>query len=139
MGLYYMPTKRGEIYNPGQSGQLRDYSGLLFGNITPTDIDGIIEYKNIGYVIIELKYAETKIPFGQRLALERLTDDLQRSGKPAVCLIVIHETPELEIIDVGNSFVHEYRYKGKWAELNLTTAEFITRFIKRLEDRRKAL
>lgn len=128
-----MQTKRGEIYNPGQVGQLRDYSGLLFGNITPTDIDGIIEYKNIGYVIIELKYAEAKIPFGQKLALERLTDDLQRSGKPTVCLIATHKTSESGIIDVANSLVREYRYKGKWLHLNLTTAEFITLFFKRLE------
>jgi len=55
-----MPEVKGVIHAPQRATQLRDYSGLLFGNITPTDIDGLIEYKNIGYVIIELKYGIPK-------------------------------------------------------------------------------
>ena len=131
-----MQIRKGEVYNFARASQLRDYSGLLIGNITPTDIDGLIEYKNIAYVIIELKYGDTELPYGQRLALERLTDDLQRSGKITICIIITHRTPSDEIIDVANSDVKEYRYNGKWVLLNykLTSVDMIQGFIKKLPD-----
>ena len=106
---------KGEINNRERAQQQRDYSGLLLGNITPTDIDGIIEYKNKGYIILELKHGDAKLPFGQRLALERLTDDLQRSGKPTICIIASHETNNTNIdIDVANSHMQEVRFKSLW-------------------------
>ena len=110
-----MPTSKGKVYNHNRARQQRDYSGLLFGNITPTDIDGIIEYKNMAYVIIELKYGDAVLPYGQRLALERLTDDLQQSGKLTLCIIASHETHDVNTdIDAANAHVSEFRYKGKW-------------------------
>jgi hypothetical protein len=109
-----MQTTRGKIHNPDRARQLRDFSGLQFDNITPTDIDGLIEYKGLAYVIIELKYGEAEVPDGQRLALERLTDDLERSKKSALCIIASHEAPLEEEIDVANCLVTKYRQKGTW-------------------------
>ena len=123
---------RGEIYNPDRARQLRDFSGLVFGNITPTDIDGLIEYKNIGYVILELKYQDGDVPFGQKLALERLTDDLEKVGKQTLCIIAIHKTDDCNIaIDTANTIVAAYRYHGKWNLGNpeLSTGDLVTRFL----------
>ena len=128
-----MLFERGVIHNRERAKQLRDYSGLLFGNITPTDIDGIIEYHGKGYIIIEVKWRGMPLSYGQRLALERLTDDLERGHKPTICLVAEHiiNSPE-EDIPVAGTLVTEYRYKGKWhdaVELKHTTADFAKWFI----------
>ena len=132
-----MPVcEKGDIHSPDRASQLRDYSGLRFGNITPTDIDGLIEYKNRGYVILELKYIDNEVPLGQELALERLTDDLAKSGKKSLCIIATHNTdnPE-ERIDAANTAIRKYRYLGKWVipQKNLFTKDLIQRFINSME------
>ncbi len=104
--------QRGEIRYRDRASQLRDYSGLLFGNITPTDVDGLIEYHGKAFVIIELKLKDTSIPFGQMLALERLTDDI---SKPAICIIAEHDVYEpTKDIDVAKCLVSQYRFKEVW-------------------------
>lgn len=122
---------RGVIKNRQFANQVRDFSGLTFGRITPTDIDGLIEYQNKGYVFIETKFGEAPLPFGQRLALERLCDDLQNT-KPALLIIASHESDG--DIDVAETIVTEYRFKGKWREREGTTKELITAFLGYLDN-----
>lgn len=124
-------TPPGKIRNRQYGTQLRDFSGLRFGNITPTDVDGLIEYKNWGYVLIETKYRDNELPDGQRLALERLCDDLQRI-KPTLLIIASHETNG--DIDVAEISVAEYRFKGKWRVREGTTKELITSFLRFLDN-----
>lgn len=126
-----MQTTRGKIRDEEKAKQLRDYSGLCFGTITPTDIDGLIEYHNIGYVIMELKYGNSQLDAGQELALKRLTDDLATSGKNTICIIASHETKPEFPIDVANTQVIRYRHGGKWhnENNNLTTRKLIERFL----------
>ena len=111
-----MPDKRGEIHNRKRAKQINDFSGLAYGNkITPTDIDGLIEYQDKGYVLIEVKLRGVLLPYGQRLALERMTDDLTRAGKPTVCIIASHDIDDPEQdINVANTRVREYRWHKKW-------------------------
>lgn len=127
-----MVVSRGDIRFPELASQLRDYSGLRFGNITPTDIDGLIEYKNRGYIILELKYVDAKILPGQRLALERLTDDLAKSGKKCLCIIASHNTDNPhDKIDAANTIVVEYRYRGQWLnpQRKSLTKELVEHFV----------
>lgn len=71
--------------------QLIDFKGLAVdGNIYPTDIDGLIEYKDTEYIIFEVKYGDAEVPFGQRLALQRMVDDFTKAGKQAVVFICEH-------------------------------------------------
>jgi len=124
-----MQNDRGGIHSSDRARQLKDYSNLRFGNITPTDIDGLIEYQGKGFIIIELKLNDNPIPYGQKLALERLTDDL---AKPAICIIVTHNIDDVtQDIDVGNCVVTEYRFKGGWRtpKTHRTAREFIDIFI----------
>lgn len=71
--------------------QLIDFQGLdIDGYIYPTDIDGLIEYKDSEYIIFEIKHGDAEVPFGQRLALQRMVDDFTKIGKQAVVFICEH-------------------------------------------------
>lgn len=109
-----MQAERGVIRNREYANQVKDYSGLLYGKITPTDLDGIIDFGDKAYVIIELKHINAVLPEGQRLAIARLTDIIWKSGRHALALIAIHNTPN--DIDVAYCKVIEYRYHGEWTE-----------------------
>jgi len=131
-----MATTRGTIISPDRARQIRDFSGLCFGTITPTDIDGLIEYHDMAYILIELKLVGTELPHGQKLALERLTDDLRRT-KPAICIIAEHNTinPD-EPIDAASAIVIQYRqHKARWREPHelYTVREMIKGFLALLE------
>lgn len=123
-----METERGVVRNRQYATQVRDFSGLRFGKITPTDIDGCIEYQDTCYVFIETKYKDAELPYGQRLALQRLCDDLERC-KPAIAIIASHETDG--DIDVANTRVTEIRFRHEWRHLktDTTTRALIDRFL----------
>lgn len=63
-------SERGKIKYPLSAGQLRDFSGLQYGRITPTDVDALIEYQDKAYILIELKTSGVKLEYGQRLRLK---------------------------------------------------------------------
>lgn len=123
-------SQRGAIRNRQFANRVRDFSGLRFGKITPTDIDGLIEYRGQGYVFIETKYKDAPLPSGQRLALERLCDDLQQV-KPTLVIVASHETDS--DIDVAKTVVTEYRFKGAWRRRKATTGELVTAFLGHLD------
>ena len=130
-----MLSNRGAIHNRDRAKQLRDFSGLRFGNITPTDLDGLIEYQGKGYVLIETKLNNAPLLYGQKLALERLTDDLNRARRPTICIIASHNSSNPnEDIDVANAIVSEYRFKGQWRmpESQYTTRHLIESFIEKI-------
>lgn len=119
--------RRGLIRNRHRGTQCRDFSGLRFGNITPTDIDGLIEYRDKAYILIEVKYKDAELLYGQQLALERLCDDLQEQ-KPTLLIVASHEDDE-DDIDVAKSIVRRCRFKGKWHDGQETTWELASRFV----------
>ena len=124
-------AQKGQIIFCDRARQIKDFSGLLFGNITPTDIDGLIEYHGRAYVIIELKFNDRQVPFGQKLALERLTDDLEKAGKQSLCIIAKHNTINpRDAIDVANATVSEYRFRLQWRNDNTGTVKnLVKRFL----------
>lgn len=102
---------RGTIRNRTYANQLRDFSGLVFGRISPTDIDGFIDFGNKAFVIIEMKHVGAELPVGQRLALERLSDAVNRA---LPCMIIVAEHDTEGDIDVANSSVALIRYRQGW-------------------------
>lgn len=79
------------INNPQRMKQLIDFSGLsIDGYLYPTDIDGIIEYKDSEYIVFEVKHGSAEVPIGQKLALQRMVDDFTKVGKSAVAFICEH-------------------------------------------------
>ena len=107
---------RGEIKNRERAKQLRDFTSLCFGNITPTDIDCFIEFGDKLFVIAEAKVEGEELPFGQRLAMERWCDAIGETGRLSAALVVEHNTTPDEDIDFASCPVREYRYECKWNE-----------------------
>jgi hypothetical protein len=108
--------ERGVIRNREYGKQLRDFSGLRFEKgITPTDIDGFVEFGNRVFVLIETKFDGAVMSWGQRTALERLADAISRGGdKHAILIIATHNSAAEFDVDVGNCLVTEYRVRGLW-------------------------
>ncbi len=125
--------ERGAIHTRQRATQGRDFTGLLYGNITPTDLDGLIDFQDRVWIFIEVKYGATPVPFGQRLALERLADAVAESGRAALAIIAEHDTPAEKDIDVANCRVREYRSTGEWRALSrpVTVRDLIDEFRKR--------
>lgn len=121
---------RGAIRNREYANRIRDYSGLRVGNMTPTDIDGVLDYHARAYFILELKYSGTPVPYGQRLLLERLCDDLHRS-KPT--LLVIAEHSSSGDIDAANCIAVETRWRGLWKGAHRSVGEIFYAFIDYLD------
>ena len=105
---------RGKIRNRKYASQIRDFAGLKYGKITPTDIDGLIDFGNKAFIFIETKYIDSEIPYGQKLAIERVVDAISKNGKYALGIIAEHNNTWNEEIDVANAIVLEYRWKGSW-------------------------
>lgn len=126
--------ERGKIHNPARAGQLRDFSALRYGTITPSDIDAIIDFGNRAFVIIETKVIGTAVPLGQRILLERMANRMTSGGVSAVVLIAEHNTSPAQVIDVGNCIVVE-TYIGAWrkASGNNTVRQAIGLFLERLQ------
>lgn len=127
MGCYIVLVA-GKVHTLARATQARDFSGLLFGKITPTDIDALIEYKDKKYVLIEAKFGDTQVPFGQNLALERLCDDLQKI-KPTLLIIARHNFGVDMEIDFSICRVDKYRYKREWHSCTANVRQLIERFL----------
>ena len=127
--------ERGVIENTKRAQQINDFSGLRYGHITPTDIDGLIEYKDKGYVILEVKYNGKELPYGQRLAIERITKDVAYSGKAALALIADHYVADTDSsVDVASCNVREIYYSREraWRKPKriMTVREITDKFLK---------
>lgn len=110
-------TERGVIRNREYAKQLKDFSGLRYGKITPTDIDGFMDFGDRLFVVIEGKHAGAALQTGQRMALERLVDACHNPPRRiAVCLIVDHYEGQSEDVDYARCTVRAMRWNGKWTQ-----------------------
>ena len=78
---------------PARMKQLVSFTGMTIenkGNCYPTDIDGLIEYHDKGYVFFEVKHRNAAMPYGQRLALQRMVEDASRIGKTSIAIVCEH-------------------------------------------------
>jgi hypothetical protein len=120
---------RGKIRNREYAQQLKDFSGLRFGKITPTDIDGFMDFGNKVFVFIETKHGDAPLPVGQKLALERLCDASMDAKKASVVLVAHHQT--LGDIDVASLPVDLLRMNKKWRKpkKEMTVREAVEQFL----------
>lgn len=111
-------SERGEIRNRRYAKQICDFSGMLFeNNISPSDIDVFIDFGNKAFVFIEIKYGNNEMPWGQRLALERLCDACWNCGLGSIVLIARHNYDSDKDIDLANCLVSEVRFDYKWEKI----------------------
>jgi len=122
--------QRGRIYYKKRAAQFNDFSGIRYGKMTPTDIDGHLEYHNELHIFFEGKSKNAPYPFGQRLAQERLNDDVSRT-KPCLTVVYVHQCPAEIDIPVAKCFIEEYYQNGKWHKPKKTRVkELCDSFIK---------
>jgi hypothetical protein len=118
-------TERGKIYNRRRASQIRDFSGLRFGSITPTDVDGLIEYRNQLFILMETKRRGVDLPRGQKLAFERLIDAIRT---PAVLFVSEHEYEG--DIDMAQTTVTKAYFRGRWHRIEpMPLVDAVNRFI----------
>ena len=124
---------RGKIRHRDWARRLRDFSGLRFGMITPTDIDGFIDYRNEIFFLIEVKKECAEMPRGQELALERLCDATIRGGVRSFVLVASYRPgPDIdEDIDVANARLMRVRMDCTWKDVDngITVRRFIDRVL----------
>lgn len=101
-----MSAERGVIQNKKRGKQLNSFKDLIrMRNITPTDIDGLIDYNGNAFVYLEGKCKDKTMDTGQRLALEHLVKSHWKANNPAMALLFWHDTPIGSEVPVAWMFV----------------------------------
>lgn len=123
--------ERGLIRNVDNALVERDFRGLRYGNITPTDVDAFLEFGNRLFIFVESKFKSAKFGGGQMLALQRLTDAIHNPPLRYSSCIVIEQHEKAERIDYAACRVRAYRWFGKWRQprTEATCREAIDRLI----------
>lgn len=124
-------NNRGVINHRERARQINDFRNLIYGSITPTDIDGLIEYQNKAYILIEIKYDDAEMPGGQRKALIRMIDDFTKAGKKSILIVAEHYISNWEQdVDVAACMVRKYYYRFRWYyNFNGTVKSLTDKFI----------
>lgn len=116
------------INNPRRAKQLIDFKGLeIDGYIYPTDLDGLIEYKDSEYILFEIKHGSAEVPLGQKLALQRMVDDFTKVGKQAVVFVCEHNVHDPDKTVVAAWCKVREIYYGKEKEWRQPIAEITVR------------
>lgn len=118
------------IRNPEIMKRINNFSGLRFGSISPTDIDGLIDFQNKAFVLIETKYTGGEMPDGQRIAIERLTDIIEETGRKSIALVAEYDNKKGDI-DCAKAVVVKYRMNHTWKipRVPLNVRDAIERFV----------
>lgn len=104
---------RGE-YKMREYVRITSFKNMQYGTVTPTDLDGFVEFGNRLFIFFELKHGDAQMPRGQELALVRLCDAIQHA--PAYLLIASHQHGADEDINAAQAIVTRYRTCGRWGE-----------------------
>lgn len=141
---------RGEVYNEDRNRQLVDYTGLRYGNITPTDIDlvqrdsrepfgvrGAMDFAGKSFVYFEFKMEGAAFLNGQRWHLEA-TCDVIACVVPCIVILARHTAPLHLKIPAAACVVEKVRIDGEWKipTRQLTVREAVDAFLNSVDKRR---
>jgi hypothetical protein len=107
-------SNRGAIYNKEKALQVNNFEGLKFGKITPTDMDGFIDFGDKIFIFLEGKHKDVPMPYGQKLAFERLCSAADKAGKFSVILLANHDIDPPADVNFDTLPVVKYYHKGEW-------------------------
>lgn len=124
--MIYTDANRGLIQNRDRMKQLISFEGMKFDGVTPTDIDCFFEKNDRYFVFYEYKYDHAQIPEGQELALTRIVNALDSTGREAILLWCSHHAPQGEDIQAKDAIVVGAYYKHKWRDGGGRTAKEVT-------------
>lgn len=111
-------SERGEIRNEEYARPLVLYKGMRWNKITPTDIDGCIDFQDKVFIFFEVKHGDTKLTLGQKILLQRLVDRIVISGAYAYAVVCSHSDSgdillkNCTVVDVYNGKWHSFIGKG---------------------------
>lgn len=109
--------ERGAIRHRDRRRQLIDMRGLAFGTITPTDLDGLIDYHDEAFAFFELKLRGQKLELGQKLALVRVVDRIAASGARAALFVADHSIDDpMRDIAADRCSVRAIYELGEWRQ-----------------------
>lgn len=140
MGDDCMEEVRGRITYRDRRRQIVTYENVRYGNATPTDIDGALDYHGDAFAFIEIKYGDTELKDGQRKFLEGVADGLFDGGREAAVFVVSHDIEDVnEDIDAADCIVREIYMRHRWIELKepKTLKEQMDVFFKYAEESRQ--
>ena len=131
--MNYTDDLRGIIQNRERKKQILDYSGLKYGQCTPSDVDGLLEYHDSCIILYEYKLDSAPMPHGQRQALERLCNAIEHGGKPCLLLVCQHDVQDCGAnVDAAAAVVRELYTGGRWyTDGKRTAKEYSDYFIKK--------
>jgi hypothetical protein len=109
------------IRNSNQVKQAIDFSGVENGKIHPSDIDAVLEFDNEALILIEVKRLNNKIPTGQRLLLERISDSW-RTDKSIVLFVTHDFKDDTRDIPLSDCSLNSYYYNGSWQPAKKVTS-----------------
>lgn len=110
--------ERGVIKDKLRATQVNSFCGMsLRRNITPTDIDGFIDYSGKAFIILEGKYMDAELPIGQRKALSNLANALDKANCPVMVIVYIHTEPIENDVVVKDCIVSQVYWNKKWHRL----------------------
>jgi hypothetical protein len=113
-------TERGDIKHRDRAKQINSFAGLIRRrNITPTDVDGLIEYNGNVFIMLEGKYGDAELPKGQRMALENLANAILDGKKKVVIIVYRHyiQNSNQDVI-VSEQFVSDVYFDKKWKKID---------------------
>ena len=140
----YCNATRGTFQSESNAKQLVSFEGLRFtgrngrANVTPTDIDGLVQLDNEDcFIFFELKHSGG-VPTGQEGALEKLVDAVSSGGKDCVLFVATHNTEKPKTIMARDSIVKKVYWMGKWYQSNkgFTLYHAINCYIKYIKKQR---
>lgn len=130
-----MYEERGVIKNRSRQKQIHDFSGLKrLRNITPTDIDGLLDYNGKNFIYLEGKVYGNEMFYGQKLALENAVKSHCEAGHPSIAIIYEHWIPPNKDVNVAECIASKVYSKrdngnyewqstqGEWTVLELIDA-----------------
>lgn len=119
----------------GYAKQLLRFDGLeMDRNGSPMDMDGVIEWDNRKYILIEIKKKGVKVPYGERMTLQRMINDFAVAGKEAVALVADHTVfNPAEDVYVADCVIRELytTYGRRWRppKRMMTVGQFVRLFL----------
>lgn len=132
----YNDASRG-TFQTNYAKQLISFEGLKFrgrsglNNVTPTDIDGLVQLDNENcFIFFELKHSG-EVPSGQETALVKLCDAVQKGGVDCAVIVAMHNTSYPDTIIAKDAIVAKHKglyMNGKWySNANGKTLEEVAR------------
>lgn len=121
-----------EIRNAEYRKQSILFSGLQWGGISPTDIDGFLDYKGRAFVWFEIKYDRASLKRGQELAYERLADACEKAGVKTLIIFAHHMVRAPGDVYAAELPVKAIRFQGGWIQMQTphTVRDVFDRFLK---------